>query len=139
MTVQKGEELEVMDQLSELRKGHFVKWNKDGAPHPLSFTMQVEHEDLERRLDLIQKNCKKYNIRVTPPRDMEGLLNQLQKTKDGKKKAIHLLFDEIQKEISQLEKFVKEDKHQLRKTCPNKIPVYKKFLTKHKDYVLSLD
>ena len=40
---------------------------------------------------------------------MEELLNQLQKTKDGKKKAIHLLFDEIKTEIPQLEKFIKEE------------------------------
>ena len=50
---------------------------------------------------------------MTPPEDIEGFLHQLKKIKDDKKKAINLLLDEIQKDINEQEKFIKEQNSNL--------------------------
>ena len=109
LKVQKDEAWNVMNQFGELGKAQFVELNKDEAPHSLPFTKQVKQcEEAERKLQFILDQCKKHYVQVTPPDNIDGFLNQLQKIKDNKKKAIHLLLDEIQKDINQQEKFVQE-------------------------------
>jgi hypothetical protein len=98
-----------MNQFGDLGKGQFVELNKDEAPHSLPFTKQVKQcEEAERKLQFLYEQCKKHFVTVTPPENIDGFLNQLKKIKDHKKKAIHLLLDEIQKDITQQEKFVQE-------------------------------
>jgi len=38
---------------------------------------------------------------ITPPSNIEGFLTQIKKIKDDKKKAINLLLEEIQKDITE--------------------------------------
>lgn len=50
--------------------------------------------------------CKKHYIGITPPDNIAGFLEQLRKIKDKKQKAINLLLEEIQKDISVKEQFI---------------------------------
>ena len=61
-----------------------------------------------RKLDIINGQSKKYNVPVTPPVNDEESLNKLLSFKD-KKKARQVLFDEVQTDISQMEKLVQEE------------------------------
>jgi len=52
--------------------------------------------------------CKRNYISVTPPENIEGFLFQLKRIKDNKRKAINLLLEEIQRDITQQEAFIQE-------------------------------
>jgi len=45
---------------------------------------------------------------VSQPENIEGFLYQLKRIKDNKRKAINLLLEEIQRDISQQEAFIQE-------------------------------
>jgi len=47
------------------------------------------------------EQCKKNYIAVSQPENIEGFLYQLKRIKDNKRKAINLLLEEIQRDISQ--------------------------------------
>ena len=80
LKVQKDEAWNVMNQFGELGKAQFVELNKDEAPHSLPFTKQVKQcEEAERKLQFILDQCKKHYVQVTPPDNIDGFLNQLQK------------------------------------------------------------
>lgn len=71
-------------------------------------------EDSERKLQYLLDQCKRNFIRVTPPENIQGFLTQLKRIKENKKKAINLLLDEIQKDITDQEAFVQEQNKQLK-------------------------
>lgn len=53
---------------------------------------------------------------MTPPENTEGFVAQLERIKDNKRKAIHLLLEEIQKDILQQEKFIQEQNVRLKES-----------------------
>ena len=53
---------------------------------------------------------------MNPPENISGLVHHLNKIRDNKRKAIHLLLEEIQKDINQQEKFVQEQNLRLKET-----------------------
>ena len=65
-------------------------------------------EESERKLQYLLDQCKRNFIRVTPPENIQGFLQQIKRIKEHKKKAINLLLDEIQKDITEQEAFVQE-------------------------------
>lgn len=71
-------------------------------------------EESERKLQYLLDQCKRNFIRVTPPENIQGFLTQLKRIKENKKKAINLLLDEIQKDITDQEAFVQEQNKQLK-------------------------
>jgi len=65
-------------------------------------------EEAERKLAYLHDQCNKHYVTVTKPENTEGFVTQLNRIKDNKRKAIHLLLEEIQKDINQQEKFIAE-------------------------------
>ncbi len=45
--------------------------------------------------------CKKQGITINPPKDVDIFVKQLRKIRDDKKKALNLLLEDIQKDVSQ--------------------------------------
>ena len=54
---------------------------------------------------------------VTPPENTEGFMTQLNRIKETKRKAIHLLLEEIQKEIEKQERFIQEQNLRIRESA----------------------
>lgn len=106
-----------MNTLGDIGKTQFIDLNREEAPHTLPFTKQVKQcEEAERKLAYLQDQCKKHLVTLTPPQDIDGFIEHLNKIKDNKRKAIHLLLDEIMKEISQQEKFMQEQNVRLKES-----------------------
>ena len=109
LRVQKDEAWNVMNEFGDVGHAQFIELNRDEAPHSLPFTKQVKScEESERKLQYLLDQCKRHFVTVTPPENIKGFLHQLTKIKENKRKAIHLLLEEIQKDINQQGKFVEE-------------------------------
>jgi len=52
--------------------------------------------------------CKNYNVQVNKPKDIESFLNSLGEIRTQKKKAANLLFEEIEHDVIDKERFVIE-------------------------------
>jgi len=67
-------------------------------------------------LAYLQDQCKRHIVTITPPDNIDGFIFHLNRIKDNKRKAIHLLLDEIMKEISQQDKFVQDQNVRLKES-----------------------
>lgn len=102
LNVPKDDAWNVMNEFGDVGKAQFIDLNKDESPYNLPYTNQIKScEETERKLQYILDQCKKNYIKVTPPENIEGFLFQLKRIKDNKRKAINLLLEEIQRDISQ--------------------------------------
>jgi hypothetical protein len=109
LTVSKDNAWSVMNEFGEDGNVQFLDLNRDEAPFKLPYTTQVKQcEESERKLDYLEAQCKANYVNIVPPRNADQFLSQIKKYKDDKKKAINLLLEEIQKDISDQEKFVQD-------------------------------
>jgi len=67
-------------------------------------------------LAYLHEQCNKHYVDVSKPENTEGFVTQLNRIKDNKRKAIHLLLEEIQKDINQQEKFIAEQNIRLKES-----------------------
>jgi V-type H+-transporting ATPase subunit a len=117
LQVPKDDAWSAMNILGEIGFSQFIDLNKDDAPHTLPFTNQVKQcEEAERKLAYLQDQCKRHFVTITPPENIDGFLLHLNKIKDTKRKAIHLLLDEVMKEIKSQEKFIQEQNVRLKQS-----------------------
>jgi hypothetical protein len=106
-----------MHLIGEIGYSQFLDLNKEEAVHTLPYFRQVKQcEEAERRLNYLLSECRRHFVTVTPPENTEGFEAQLQKIRETKDKAIHLLLEEIQKEIEKQEKFIMEQNLRLKET-----------------------
>jgi len=117
LQVPKDDAWSVMNIIGEIGFSQFIDLNKDDGPHTLSFTTQIKQcEEAERRLAYLQDQCRRHFVTINPPENIDGFLHHLNKIKDSKRKAIHLLLDEIMKEIKSQDKFISEQNLRLKET-----------------------
>ena len=57
-------------------------------------------------MSYLLRECEKNGVRVKPPGDIDTFLEQLKVIGDSKRKAVNLLFEEIQKDIAKQEAFI---------------------------------
>ena len=115
LTVPKDDAWNVLNELGDVGLAHFIDLCKEESPYDLPYTQQIKScEETERKLDYLLNQCKNQGIKVTKPENIEGFLYQLKRIKENKRKAINLLLEEIQKEISQQEAFVQEQNVQMK-------------------------
>jgi len=117
LQVPKDDAWSVMNTIGEIGFSQFLDLNKDEGPHSLAFTKQIKQcEEAERKLAYLQDQCKRHYVSITPPDNIEGFIYHLNRIKDNKRKAIHLLLDEIMKEIHQQDKFITEQNMRLKES-----------------------
>ena len=93
--------------MGEIGLAHFIDLNQDESPYSLPYTPQIKAcENSERLLEYLRAQCKHHHIKVNAPKNIQGFLHQLKIISDSKKKALNLLFEEIQKEIINQEAFI---------------------------------
>ena len=109
LTVPKDDAWNVMNEFGDINLAHFIDLNKEESPYNLPYTKQIKQcEDTERKLTYLLNQCKAHRVDVDPPTDIEGFLEQLNKIKDKKRKAINLLLEEIQNDVHKQEEFVQD-------------------------------
>lgn len=62
----------------------------------------------------ILSECKKMRVKVNKPKSISSFLDALNAVKNAKKKAANLLFEEIEHDVMEKEKFVVEQTEKLR-------------------------
>lgn len=63
--------------------------------------------------------CKNLKIKITKPKNIKSFLEALQTVKSQKKKAANLLFDEIEHDVKEKEKFVLEQTNKIKEMNDN--------------------
>lgn len=107
LAIPKDDAQSVMNELGDVGLSHFIDLNSDESPYSLPYTAQIkECENTDRLLQYLQSECKKHHIKINPPKNIDGFLQQLKIISDNKKKAMNLLFEEIQKEVAKQEAFI---------------------------------
>lgn len=86
---------------------HLVDLNKNEQPFNLPYSNRIKLcDETERRLLYLIGKCKEHRIRVNKPEDVESFTENIGVVGREKKKAIHLLFDAIENDVAEKEKFV---------------------------------
>ena len=118
--VPKDDAWEVMNHLGEMYIAHFINLNKTEQPFNLPYANQIKRsEETERRIlyypffilffdSYILDQCKTMGIKIVKPADIKSFLDSLKDISKHKKKAANLLFEEIENEMNDKEKFVIE-------------------------------
>lgn len=79
------------------------------SPLLLPYTQKIrECEESERSLAYLMEMCGRYNVSLTVPANTQNFSNLLQELSGRKNKNINLLQEDIQAEIAQQEKFVRQ-------------------------------
>ena len=65
-------------------------------------------EETERRLLYLINECKNLKVKINKPKNIKSFLEVLQTVRTQKKKAANLLFEEIEHDVRDKEKFVIE-------------------------------
>jgi len=90
-----------LNEFGDIGKAQFIDLNREESPYSLPYTKQIkECEDTERKLSYLLSESKKNLVDINPPENIDGFLRQLKIISDTKRKALNLLFEEIQKDIS---------------------------------------
>jgi len=99
--VPKDDAQSVMNEFGDIGFAHFVDLNAEESPYNLPYTAVIKQcEDTERKLAYLLRECERHFVRVTPPENIDTFLQQLKIISDNKRKAVNLLFEEIQKDIT---------------------------------------
>ena len=107
LTVPKDDAQSVMNEFGDVGLAHFIDLNQDESPYNLPYTPRIKScEDTERKLAYLLRECEKHFVPVTPPENIDTFLEQLKIISDSKRKAVNLLFEEIQKDIGKQEAFI---------------------------------
>lgn len=97
-----------MYELGQLGSAHFIDLNAEGSTYNLPYTAQIRGiEDCERKLNYLYTQSKKYFLTLYPPQNIDSFQRQVKGICENKRKSINLLLEEIMKDISTQESFIK--------------------------------
>jgi len=107
LTIQKDDAWKVAEMLGNLDVAHMIDLNKGEQPFNLPYSNRMRLcDETERRLLYLIQKCKEQYLRVNKPEDAEAFSENISHVGREKKKAMHLLFDAIENDVMEKEKFV---------------------------------
>jgi V-type H+-transporting ATPase subunit a len=116
----KDDAWDVMNMLGILDLAHFINLNKGEQPFNLPYANQIKRcEETERRLLYILNRCKDLGVAVNKPRDIESFLSSLNEIRAQRKRAANLLFEAIENDVIDQERFVLEQTEKIREIDDN--------------------
>jgi hypothetical protein len=93
--------------MGNLDVAHLIDLNKGEQPYSLPYSNRIRLcDETERRLLYLIQKCKEHHLRVNKPEDAESFSENIGQVGREKKKAMHLLFDAIENDVAEKEKFV---------------------------------
>jgi V-type H+-transporting ATPase subunit a len=118
--VPKDDAWDVMNRLGGLDLAHFLNLNKAEQPFNLPYANQIKRcEETERRLLYILGQCKTLGVPVNKPRDIQSFLTCLEDIRGARKRAANLLFEAIENDVIEQERFVIEQTEKIREIDDN--------------------
>jgi vacuolar-type H+-ATPase subunit I/STV1 len=107
LTIQKDDAWKVTEMLGNLDVAHLIDLNKGEQSFNLPYSNRIRLcDETERRLLYLIGKCKEHRLRVNKPEDAEAFSENINQVSREKKKAIHLLYDAIENDVAEKEKFV---------------------------------
>lgn len=117
ITIPKDDAWKVAEKLGSLHHAHFVDLNKYEQLFNLPYAFRLKMcDETERRLNYLINKCKEFKIPVVRCARVDGkdrteeiyqdFTDGIRAISEDRRKAMHLLFDSIEQDIQDKEKFV---------------------------------
>lgn len=100
---------DIMHELGQLDCIHFVDLNQEEQVFNLTFSGLLKRmEDTLRQLHTIEVEMNRNEIRLERPKDAGTFLQMMQEIAQSKEKHQSMLYEEVEKDVKEQEKFVLE-------------------------------
>ena len=107
VTLPKDDAWKVIEALGHMAVCHFVDLNKSEQPFNLPYATRIKlAEEAERRLAYLIAKCKEMRIKINKPKDVPTFKANILAIAAEKKKATNLLFEAIDQDVADKERFV---------------------------------
>jgi vacuolar-type H+-ATPase subunit I/STV1 len=107
ISIPKDDAWTVVEALGHKNFAHFIDLNKDMQVFALPYAFRIKMcDETERRIQYLLAKSKEMKVPVTRPADTTGLEVAVTKLATERRRAIPLLFDNIEQDITQKEQFV---------------------------------
>ena len=115
LTLPKDDAQTAMNELGDLGVAQFIDLNSEESAYGLPHTARIKDiEESERQLVFLLSECRRYRLPLTPPKNIDGFLEQLRGISNSKRKALNLLLEEIQNDIKVQASFIKQQNNQVK-------------------------
>lgn len=109
ISVPKDTAWHVVRKMSESKFAHFINLNSNAKVFELPYHQRIKLcDETERRLNFLLNMSREYGIDVKRPDQFFNQQNAIKQMCNEKQKSEELLFDTLEQEITQKEKFVQE-------------------------------
>jgi len=114
VTIPKDDAWKVVESLGNLDVAHFIDMNKGEQPFNLPYASRIKLcDETERRLAFLLTKCKEHHIKINKPASVQDFSHNIGSIEKEKRKAMHLLFDAIDQDVQDKEKFVSNQSKQI--------------------------
>lgn len=107
ITIPKDDAYTVIEGMGNMAQCHFIDLNKAEQAFALPYSARIKAaEDCERRLTYLMNKCRESRIRVIQPKDIGDYKRRITIIAEEKRRAVNLLFDALDTDVQEKEKFV---------------------------------
>lgn len=107
LTIPKDDAWRVIESLGNKNVAHFIDLNKSEQLFSLPYAFRLKMcDETERRINYLVNKCKELKVTVNRPKDIEEFTRGINELAEDKRRAMHLLFDTIEADVQDKERFV---------------------------------
>ena len=107
LTIPKDDAWRVIESLGYKNVAHFIDLNKSEQLFSLPYAVRLKMcDETERRINFLVNKCKELKVTVNRPKEVKEFTDGIQELAEEKRRAMHLLFDTIEADVQDKEKFV---------------------------------
>ena len=107
LTIPKDDAWRVIESLGNKNVAHFVDLNKSEQLFNLPYAFRLKMcDETERRINYLVNKCKELKVPVKRPKEIKQFTDGIEEIAADRRKAMHLLFDTIEADVQDKEKFV---------------------------------
>ena len=111
LTTPKDDAWQVVESLGELDLVHFLNMNEGKDLTKLIYQERIKLcEEAERLILSLLSACRAHNIKIDRPESVEAYARTMQDIESVKRKGHELLFDAIEAEVRDTERFVESQR-----------------------------
>ena len=96
-----------MNELGSLECFHLIDLNRNEQPYHLPYTSIIKRiEDTERRIEYLLAECRKHHIQMQEAKSVDHFHRLMDAVSKAKRKALPVLFDDIESDVADKERFM---------------------------------
>lgn len=109
ISIPKDDAWRVVEEIGNKHFAHFIDLNKTAQTHMLPYGFRVKQcDETERRIGYLLSKSREYKVPIVKPRDPASLDKQIEAIANDRQCAINLLFDSVDQDIREKERFVQD-------------------------------